>query len=145
MADPYALSENEWCDDITKWPSVEYGDIYNYLIESKGSYTRQSLKAYKSLEAYNYFVSGHVRTVYYYESSTRSKYAVLKASVNPSPSPSQKSLSDPHEAWVIVHKENGQILSGHCKCKAGRVLTDLFDKVDGLQLLFVAEVRCVAM
>ena len=34
---------------------------------------------------------GHVRTVYYYESSTRSKYAVLKASVNPS----QKSPSEP--------------------------------------------------
>ena len=57
LADPYALSENEWCDDITKWPSIEYGDIYNYLIESKGNYTRQSLKAYKLLEAYNYFVS----------------------------------------------------------------------------------------
>ena len=28
LADPYALSENEWCDYITKWPSVEYGDIY---------------------------------------------------------------------------------------------------------------------
>ena len=27
LRDPYALSENEWCDDITKWPSVEYGDI----------------------------------------------------------------------------------------------------------------------
>ena len=43
LADPYALSENEWCDDITKWPSVEHGDIYNYLMESKGRYTRQSL------------------------------------------------------------------------------------------------------
>ena len=84
-------------------------------MESKGRYTRESLKAYKSLETYNYFVSGHVRTVFFYESSTRSKYVVLKVSVNPS----QISPNDPHEAWVIARKGNGEILSGHCKCKAG--------------------------
>ena len=40
--DPYALSKDEWCDDTTKWPSIEYGNIYNYLIKSKGCYTRVS-------------------------------------------------------------------------------------------------------
>ena len=80
------------------WPSVEYVGIYNYLIESKGHYTNESLKAYKSLEAYNYFASGHVRKIYYYESSSRSKYVIFKASVNPN----QKSPNDPHEAWIIV-------------------------------------------
>ena len=29
-----------WIDDITKWPDVEFGDIYNY---SKGLYTKESL------------------------------------------------------------------------------------------------------
>lgn len=93
---PYAVPDEEWLDDITKWPSVQYGDI-NYLIDSKGHYTKQSLKAFKSLEAYNYFVSGHVRTVYLYEPSEQSKYAILMAQVNPS----QKSPNDPHEAWVV--------------------------------------------
>ena len=111
----YAVPDEEWMDDITKWPSVEYGDIYNYLIDSKGRYAKDSLKAYKSLEAYNYFVSGHVRTVYFYESAEQSKYVVLMAEVNPS----QKSPNNPHKAWVIIHKEDGQIMSGHCKCKAG--------------------------
>ena len=77
LPDPYSLFEEEWIDDITKWPSIKFGDVYNYLINSTGRYTKDSLKAYKSLEAYNYFVSGHVRTVYFHESSEQSKYAIL--------------------------------------------------------------------
>ena len=64
LEDPYALSEEAWSDDFTKSPNVELGDIYNYLIDSKGRYTKESLKAYKSVEAYNYYISGHVRTVF---------------------------------------------------------------------------------
>ena len=115
LTDPYALPETAWRGDITKWPNVEFGDIYNYLIDSKGRYTKESLKAYKSLEAYNYYASGHVRTVYYFESSEQSVYAVLKAKVNPN----QKSPTTTHEAWVVIHKGNGQVLTGHCNCKAG--------------------------
>ena len=53
LEDPYALSEEAWSDNVTKWPNVEFGDIYNYLIDSKGHYTKESLKAYKSLEPEN--------------------------------------------------------------------------------------------
>jgi len=94
LTDSYSLSEEEWIDDITKWPSIEFGDVYNYLINSKGLYTKESLKCYKSLEAYNYFASGHVQTVYVYESSDENKYAIQMAKANPS----QKSAANPHEA-----------------------------------------------
>ena len=86
------------------------------LINSEGLYTKESLRAYKSLEAYNFFHSGHVRTVYYYETKdSSSKFAVLMAKVNPS----QKSANNPHEAWFIVKKEDGTIMTGHYTCMAG--------------------------
>ena len=60
MPDPYTISSELWEDDVKKWPSIEFGDVYTYLIETRGSFTKDKLKAYKSLEAYNYFYNGYV-------------------------------------------------------------------------------------
>ena len=59
--DPYKISEGDWVDDPKKWPPVEFGQIYAYLIESTGLFTKEKLKAYKSLQAYNYYIK--VKTV----------------------------------------------------------------------------------
>ena len=53
--DPYKLPEDKWVDDVSKWPPLEYPDLYTYLIEQPGEFTREKLKAFKSLEAYNYY------------------------------------------------------------------------------------------
>ena len=50
--------------------------FYNYLIETFGTFTREKLKAYKSLEACNYYHSGHVQTAYYH--SIDSNLCILK-------------------------------------------------------------------
>ena len=38
-------------------------NIYNFLIETPSLYTGESLKAYKSLDAYNYYLNGWVGNV----------------------------------------------------------------------------------
>ena len=53
--DPYEIADG-WVDDISLWPPVEYGCIYTYLIETPGPYTKEKMKAYKSLDAYNFYI-----------------------------------------------------------------------------------------
>lgn len=53
LPDPYSVVNELWIDDVRMWPNLEFGDLYTYLIETKGPFTKESLKAYKSLEAFN--------------------------------------------------------------------------------------------
>ena len=55
IQDTYKIPVDSWIDDVTKWSKVEFGDLYTYLIETKGQFTKENLRAYKSLETYNYF------------------------------------------------------------------------------------------
>ena len=114
LPDPYSI-KNGWTDDPTSWPDVTFGDIYSYLIEVPGAYSKESLKAYKSLEAYDFFVAGHVKPVAYHPISEESPYCFLKARIIPS----QRVRNKPHDAWVCCVKTTGSIYCAHCTCMAG--------------------------
>ena len=51
-------------DYVTKSPDLQFGDLYTHHL--RGQYTVESLKAFKSLEAYNYFYNGYVHAVFYF-------------------------------------------------------------------------------
>ena len=112
LDDPLAIDESQWSEDLSQWPELEFGNIYTYLIETKGVYTKEKLKAYKSLEAYNYYRNGCVRTVYHFAVDN---YSILKAKVNPS----QRAADNNHDAWVILNRDTGSVKTGHCTCMAG--------------------------
>ena len=59
----YSTQSIDWAN----WPRVEYADIYNFLVESSSVYTGESLKSYKSLDAYNYYVNGWVSSITVFE------------------------------------------------------------------------------
>ena len=63
--DPYLPRDisNETLLSNLHWPNIEYPDIYNYLINTPSVYTTDTLKAYESLDAYNYFVSGWISNI----------------------------------------------------------------------------------
>ena len=85
--------------------------IHN-LINTKGLFTKEKLKTYKSLEAYNYFYTGYIRTVLLYRSGNLN---VMKAKVNPS----QKLPENSHEPWVIISSQDGSVVKAHYTCMAG--------------------------
>ena len=115
--DPYSIPDSDWKSDVTLWPDVGYGDIWNYLVLTPGVYTAETMKAYKSLDGYNFFVSGKVMPIVYY-SQDDAGTCILMSTVQPS----QTSLNDKkmwHHPWVMVDKKCGSIVSAHCTCKAG--------------------------
>jgi len=57
--DPYTLKKL----DSNTLPAIEAADLTNYLVLGTSYYTVQQFKAYRSLEAYNQFVSGWVKDV----------------------------------------------------------------------------------
>ena len=63
LPDPYSL-RNDWIKDVDAIPEVSLEDVTHYLIEIPSIYTNGKLKAYKSLEAYDYFVCGQVQKYY---------------------------------------------------------------------------------
>ena len=61
--DPYKIPKGNFSNSHDVLPAVTYPDIYNYLVASPSPYSKEDLKAYKSLEAYNQFVCGWVRDI----------------------------------------------------------------------------------
>ncbi|XP_047142692.2 uncharacterized protein LOC124816975 [Hydra vulgaris] len=117
LPDPYSIDKPYWSTDLTKIPDISWGDVYNYLINSTSEYTHEKLKAFKSLEAYNFFVCGHVNDIYYYEVSKDCEFCFLKSKVLPSQRQGQNQKL--YSVWVVLHKKIGYILTGNCKCMAG--------------------------
>ena len=119
--DPYFKMENksgrrdagvgsiEWMN----WPNVSYADIYNYLILSPG-FTHEQLKAYKSLEGYNHFVTGWVSSIKVtIVPSSRPNIYLFTAVVKHS----QRLSATPLKVWTAI-KHSGEIICAHCTCMA---------------------------
>ena len=115
--DPYCRTEVkstesnavEWMD----WPDVMHGDIFNYLILTP-EYTFEQLKAYKSLDGFNFFINGWVTNVIVTHLNTQPRSFLFTAAVKHSQKLSLPSL----QVWVCI-KPCGEVVCAHCTCMAG--------------------------
>ena len=83
LPDPYSLKE-KWTNDISNLPEITWRNVSEYLLDTPSACTKESIKAYKSLEAYDYFVCGHVQHCYFHEISPESKFCFIKTQVHAS-------------------------------------------------------------
>ena len=60
LCDPKEIPDQLWSNDVSLWPELEFGQIYTYLIETPGEYTREKMK---SLDAYNYYIRYYNRYI----------------------------------------------------------------------------------
>ena len=51
--DPYRNLKNDWSQDESMWPELDYFDIINYLVNSLSHYTIDE-RSYKNLDVYNH-------------------------------------------------------------------------------------------
>ena len=62
--DPYLIEKEVFYSVLeskaASLPNLAYPDIYYYLVHNISAYTDEELKAYKSLEAYNFFMAGWI-------------------------------------------------------------------------------------
>ena len=81
LPDPNVLDAG-WKEEVHHLPDLCFADIFNYLINTPSEYTKENLKAYKSLEAYNFFVCGHVHDVFYHQITPDSQFCFIKTKVS---------------------------------------------------------------
>ena len=134
--DPYVLEDRGMQTiDWANWPRVEYPDIYNFLVKSPSVHTGESLKAYKSLDAYNYYVNGWVGNITVFEVPCSIDTYVVLGRVRYS----QKVSTTLLKPWLAV-KMDGVILFGHCTCMAG--LGEACSHIAALLFALEANTQC---
>lgn len=115
LPDPYTISEDLWCADRNSWPVLIWQDIYSYLIDTPSVYTKEKVRAYKSLDAFNYVLSGHLQGIKCFDATP--DFCVVRSDVLPSQK--QGATSNHYDAWVYINKASRYILTANCTCMAG--------------------------
>ena len=106
----------DWRDDVTLLPDITWNDVTFYLTETPSIFTKENVRAFKSLEAYDYFVCGHVHECFYADIKG-TDFCYVKSKVLPSQRQGEK--AKPYEVWVCINKLQGWVLTAYCDCMAG--------------------------
>ena len=83
LPDPLLIPDDRWSDDVSKWPSINLGHIFQYILETK-EFNIDYVGKYKTQKAYSYFTSRFVGPVTW--TSIQEDRCFIQGSVIPSQS-----------------------------------------------------------
>ncbi|XP_029836391.2 uncharacterized protein LOC115320401 isoform X2 [Ixodes scapularis] len=132
--DPYDVNKACWSSDVKLLPPTSMAHVVIYLVFSPSQFTADTVQAYKSLEAYNYFESGLVR-----ECKLWKPQGAAVCFVRAKVMPSQRATTEAHDAWVCLTNASGGVRAAHCTCKAG--LTEVCSHVAAVLYAVESTVR----
>lgn len=96
-------------------PEITYADAFNYLINTTSYCTFKQLRAYRSMEAFNFLVNGWVTNIVVVSChASRPKIFILIALVKHS-----HRLTVPAVKVWVATKNDGEVMCAHCSCMAG--------------------------
>lgn len=113
FVDPYCLTKMDFLFDKDFYPKVTYPDLVTYLLLAPSPVTKEELKSYKSMEAYNQFHCGWVREI-----GVKLFHDGKVTLVHGRVMHSQRLSEAPTLTWIIAESD-GYVLSAHCDCMAG--------------------------
>lgn len=111
IPDPEQIPQNLWTSDVSLWPCVNIGQIFQYILDTK-AFETDYVGQYKARKAYSYFKSGHVQQIF--QSMVSDDLILFKTKVIPS----MRIREQPKAVWVLFSEVNG-IQAAHCSCTAG--------------------------
>ena len=113
--DPKLIPEELWMDDVTKWPELDDGKLFGYILQVK-AVEMEYISVYKDQKAYSHWMSSFVGPVWYSVCPSGKNTVFLKSEV----CPSQKIHDDTHKVWVCFtrDKKGFSICTSWCTCIA---------------------------
>ncbi|XP_042144335.1 uncharacterized protein LOC115311463 [Ixodes scapularis] len=101
-----------WIDDIRLWPGIRQADIVYYLLSTQAC-DLKDVKAFKSLDSYNYLQCGWVGALSVHQVDEAVTY--IKGQVKPS-----QAVNNPAKNVWVCAKNTGEVITAGCTCMAGQ-------------------------
>ena len=113
ICDPESVSVTDRSDDILKWPKIDVGTIFSYILKVR-DFDYDYIGKYKDQKAYSYFDSGFVDSIYTHYPVSNKDVVFLYCKVQAS-----LSVSERRNLWIVVKKCPVDILTSWCSCMVG--------------------------
>ena len=113
ISDPLMISDTERSKDVTKWPNIHAGCIFEYILRVR-DFDTDYIGRYKDQKAYSYWDSGFVGQISTYDPTDRKDIKIVYGDVRAS-----LTVTTTHHIWVLVRNDPVSILTCWCSCMAG--------------------------